>query len=482
MKNKGHDGSRTEEIAGCVMSFFVDFSKTEGEMVQIRLFDDRRFYVKLWKLAVPIALQSLMLALVAAADALMLGSVEQNAMSAVSLATQIQFIQNMVLAAIVAGVVVLGAQYWGKGDVKTINDLFCMSLRLAGAVSFVFFAGCMFFPRYLMLIFTDEEILIEIGIRYLRIAGWSYLLTGISQCYLAIMKVSNHASQTAKISTGAVLINIVLNGVFIFGLLGVPAMGVEGAALATLISRIVELIWALGCSCRKGYVHPDWKRMFHREKWLEKDFAKYTLPILGASLAWGIGFTSYSAFMGHLGTDATASNSVAAVVRDLVCCLCNGLASGGGILVGNELGAGNLEKGKQYGDRLVKLAFLTGALSTGIMLLVTPLIMRFVKLTDGAQEYLLGMMLIMAFYMIGRAVNTIIINGIFAAGGDTMFDMYSLAVVMWGVAIPLAAAGTFFLDWSVLVVYACTCLDEVGKIPWVLIHYRKHKWVRDLTR
>ena len=116
------------------------------------------------------------------------------------------------------------------------------------------------------------------------------------------------------------------------------------------------------------------------------------------------------------------------------------------------------------------------------MLLVTPVILRFVKLTAGAQDYLLGMMLIMAFYMIGRAVNTIIINGIFAAGGDTMFDMYSLAVVMWCVAIPLAAAGTFFLDWPVLAVYACTCLDEVGKIPWVLIHYRKNKWARDLTR
>lgn len=186
--------------------------------------------------------------------------------------------------------------------------------------------------------------------------------------------------------------------------------------------------------------------------------------------------------MGHLGTDATAANSVAAVIRDLVCCLCNGLGSGGGILVGNELGAGNLKKAKLYGDRLTKLSFLTGALSTVVMLMLTPALMNFVKLTPGARKYLLGMMLIMAFYMIGRAINTIVINGIFAAGGDTMFDMYSLAVTMWGIAIPLAAAGTFLLDWPVLVVYACTCLDEVGKIPWVMHHYRKNKWVRNLTR
>ena len=451
-------------------------------MKKIKLFSDKEFYSKLWNLALPIAPQNLMLALVAAADALMLGRVDQNTMSAVSLATQIQFIQNMVLGSIVSGIVVLGAQYWGKGDKKTINDLFCMGLRLAGIVSLLFFIGCAFFPRYLMLIFTDEEVLIQIGIRYLQIAGWSYLLTGISQCYLAIMKVSEHAAQAARVSTGAVLSNIVLNAVFIYGLFGFPAMNEEGAALATLISRILELGWVVICSYRKGYIHPRWERLFHREGWLEKDFFRYALPILGASLAWGIGFTSYSAFMGHLGTDATAANSVAAVVRDLVCCLCNGLASGGGILVGNELGAGDLKKGKLYGDRLVKLAFLTGGLSTAIMLVLTPVIMSFVKLTPGAQKYLLGMMLIMAFYMIGRAVNSIIINGIFAAGGDTMFDMYSLAITMWCVAVPLAAAGTFLFHWPVLVVYACTCLDEVGKIPWVLHHYRKNKWVRDLTR
>ena len=130
-------------------------------MKKIKLFSDKEFYSKLWNLALPIALQNLMLALVAAADALMLGRVDQNTMSAVSLATQIQFIQNMFLGSIVSGIVVLGAQYWGKGDKKTINDLFCMGLRLAVAVSLLFFIGCVFFPRYLMLIFTDEEVLID---------------------------------------------------------------------------------------------------------------------------------------------------------------------------------------------------------------------------------------------------------------------------------------------------------------------------------
>lgn len=446
------------------------------------IFSDKIFCKKLLQLTAPIALQSLMLASVAAADAVMLGSVAQNSMAAVSLATQIQFIQNMILMAFVAAAGILGAQYWGKGDHRTVNDIFCICLRYCGVVSLLFFVGCVFFPRYLMIVFTNEEVLIDIGIRYLKVAGWSYLLTGISQCYLAIMKVSEHAAQTAKISSGAVIINIILNAVFIFGLFGFPAMEVQGEALATLIARVVELIWCIICSRREGYIRPDWGRFFKRNKLLISDFCKCAFPLLGASLFWGVGFTSYTAFMGHMGTDAAASNSVASVVRDLICCLCNGISSGGGILIGNELGSGNLERGKLYGDRLVKLAFLCGILSTGVMLLVTPLVLHFVKLTDKAAQYLVGMMIIMAIYMIGRAVNTIIINGIFAAGGDTMFDMYSLAVCMWGIAVPLAAAGTFLFHWPVLVVYACTCLDEVGKIPWVMLHYKKYGWVKDLTR
>lgn len=447
-----------------------------------RIFSDKVFCGKLFRLAAPIVLQSLMLASVAAADAIMLGSVAQNSMTAVSLATQIQFIQNMIISAVVTAVSILGAQYWGKGDEQTVNDVFCLGLRYCGIVSILFFLGCVFFPRYLMLLFTDEEVLIAIGIRYLKVSGWSYLITGISQCYLSIMKVSGHAAQTAMISSGAVVLNIILNAVFIFGLFGFPAMEVQGAALATLIARVVELLWCILCSGRQGYIHPQLRRLMKRIPLLASDFRKCALPLLGASLFWSVGFTSYTAFMGHMGTDAAAANSVSSVVRDLVCCICNGLSAGGGILVGHELGAGNLDKGKLYGDRLVKLAFLCGILSTGAMLLVTPVLLRFVKLTEGAERYLVGMMVIMAFYMIGRAVNTIIINGIFSAGGDTLFDMYSLAVCMWGIAVPLAAVGTFWLHWPVLVVYACTCLDEVGKIPWVMLHYRKYGWVKDLTR
>lgn len=447
-----------------------------------KLFEDKAFLKRLFNLTLPLAFQALMLALVAASDAVMLGRVEQNSMAAVSLATQIQFIQNMMLCAVTGSIAILGAQYWGKGDKKTIHKIFGMSLRIAFVISLFVCILCVGFSRQLMMIFASDSELIRIGAGYLRIAGWSYLLTGFSQCFLGMMRVTNHAERCALISSGAVVINIILNAIFIFGFLGIPAMGANGAALATLLARIIELVWAVVSSYQKDFIHPSWSDLLVRDKLLAKDYIKCGMPLAGAAMFWGVGFTSYTAIMGHLGTDAAAANSVAAVVRDLMCCLCDGISAAGGIIVGNELGSGDLVKGKLYGGRIARLSVYIGLFSTLVILVVTPLVTSFMILTPLAKRYLVGMMVIMAFYMIGRAINTVIINGVFASGGDTLFDVYSLAVCMWCIAVPLALLGAFVFKWPVLAVYACTCVDEVGKLPWVFMHYKKYKWVKDLTR
>ena len=444
--------------------------------------DNRMFYKRLWTLALPISFQSLMLAMVAAFDALMLGRVAQEEMTAVSLATQIQFVQNMFLMSGTAAGSILGAQYYGKGDRKTIEELFNLMLRFCGLISVLFFLACELIPGILMHAFTHDPVLIGIGSAYLRIAGWSYLLTGVSQCYLAVMKFTDHVTPVAWISSSAVIANIVLNAVFIFGLLGLPRMNARGAALATTLSRVIELGLCIAISAREGYVRPAWDRFLKGQKQLQKDFTRQCVPLLGASLFWGVGFTSYTAIMGHMGSDAAAGNAVASVVRDLVCCACNGIGSAAGIMVGNALGAGDLERGKACGIKLKNISWVIGFASTALVLAVTPLVVRMVILTEEARGYLTGMMVIMAFYMIGRCVNTVSINGVLDGGGDTVFDLYSLAVCMWGIAIPLALLGAFVFHWPVLAVYSCTCLDEVGKIPWVMIRLRKYKWVRDLTR
>lgn len=446
------------------------------------IFRDKVFNKKLISLTLPISLQSLMLALVAAADAIMLGKINQDAMAAVSLATQIQFIQNILLWAIVGGIGILGAQYWGKKDKKVLGELFGMSVRESFLISLVFFAGCYFIPEKLMLLFARDGILIDSGAEYLKLAAWSYLLTGISQCYLAIMRVSDHAARSAWISSGTVILNIILNAIFIFGLCGAPAMGVRGAALATLLARVIELLWCIITTFEHSFIPLKLKNLITFNKVLELDFWRYSLPIMASCLLWGVGFTSYTAIMGHMGRDAAAANSIAAVVRDLICCLCNGIGGSCGILIGNELGAGKLRRGKIYGERAIILSFIIGLISTVFVLASIPAVSAGMKLTEQAHEYMIGMFIILSVYMIGRCVCTVVINGIFSSGGDTLFDMYSLIVCMWGIALPCAFFGAFYFQLPVLVIYGCTCLDEVGKVPWVVHHFRKYKWVKNLTR
>ena len=446
------------------------------------LFGDRDFNHKLLFLALPIVLQNLMLALVAAADALMLGKLNQDAMAAVSLATQIQFVQNILLCSIAAGIGILGAQYWGKNDKGVLIKIFGMSIREAMLMSIAFFIGCRYFPHILMRLFASDPILIDIGVEYLKVASWSYIITGVSQCYLAVMRVSEHAASSAWISSGAVIFNIIFNAVFIFGLFGFPAMGVRGAALATVLARILELATCVICSLHKSYIPLKIRTLFSFERLLFCDFWRCALPILASCLLWGVGFTAYTAIMGHMGRDAAAANSIAAVVRDLVCCMCNGLAGACGILIGNKLGAGDLDMGKIYGERSMILSFIIGVISAVGILCVIPVISSYVKLTGQAHYYMVWMFVILSLYMIGRCVCTIVINGIFSSGGDTLFDMYSLIVCMWGIALPCAFAGAFYFHLPVLLIYACTCLDEVGKVPWVMYHYKKYRWVKNLTR
>ena len=211
--------------------------------------NDTIFYKKLLGLMLPMMLQNLMLALVAVADAFMLGGMDQNYMSAVSLATQIQFIQNMLLSAATGGLAILGAQYWGRGNIKTLDDIFCMALRLCGLVSIAFFIACICFPQYLMLFFTDEPVLIGYGVQYLRIAGFSYLLTGISQCYLVVMKISEHALTTALISSATVGINIALNANFDLRKTGHYPDGVPGGSNSDIKRK----------DDRTGLLYPDFQ-------------------------------------------------------------------------------------------------------------------------------------------------------------------------------------------------------------------------------
>lgn len=447
-----------------------------------RMIADRAFYKQLWSLVLPIAFQQFMLSAVSASDAVMLGKLSQDFMSAVSLAGQVQFVFSLFLATMTIGASMFAAQYWGKKDIQTVEQILGMVLVFTIPVSFLFTLAAALVPVTLMRILTSEPTLVAYGAEYLRSVSLSYLLCGISQIFLCIMKNSGRAARSSLISSACVAINIGLNALLIFGLFGLPKLGITGAAVATVIARAVEMVWAYADFHGEGRVKLRAGNLMRIAKPLCRDFWKYVIPVLGNEIVWGVGFTMSSVIMGHMGSDAVAANSIASVTKNLLICFCIGIGSGGGIMIGNELGAGNLEQAKLYGNRITQLSVLSGAVTGGILLCVSPLILQYTDLTPRAEGYLKWMLVICSYYIIGKSVNSTTIGGIFCAGGDARFGFLCDAVTLWGITVPLGFLAAFRWELPVLAVYFIVNLDEIIKLPAVYKHYKKYNWVQNLTK
>lgn len=431
------------------------------------------------RLALPIALQQFMTALVGACDAIMLGKLSQDAMSAVSLATQVTFVFNLFMFAFMAGENMFVAQYYGKGDYTGISQVFSLVTKICGCIAVVFLAGTLFFPEQLMRILTNEETLIVLGSEYLRVIGISYVFSGIAQTFLAIMKNCGAVNMSTLINGVMVILNIALNAVFIFGLSGFPKMGIKGAALATVLATVVQFLWSVGyvlCRIRavKFSLRSCEKKLFGR-------FWQKVVPLLINNLAWGIGFSMYSVIMGHLGTDAVAANGIANISKNIVVCFCLGLGNAGSIIVGNRLGADRLQEAKEVGETLTKTAIVAGIVSGLVLIALSPFITKMVDLTPTARGYLQKMLLISSYYIAGKSVNCMTIGGIFAAGGDSKFGMLCDSVTLWCIIVPLGCICAFILKLPVMVVYFVLNLDEIIKLPVVYKHYKKYKWIKNLT-
>ena len=443
--------------------------------------DKKEFESKLIKLVLPITLQYFMLALLPVSDCLMLATLDQDSMSAVSLAGQLFFIMTLFLNAVISGAGMFAAQFWGNNDKPAIERLMGLVFIFILPISLLFFVLAFFFPEYVMKVYTDEPAIIDYGISYLVLAAPAFALECYTQLYHIFMKNVGMVKTSAYISTFTVILNIVFNAIFIFGLIGKP-MGERGAALGTTLSCLFATLISIWLFVRHKIVKLRLKNIYNPDKDILKSFLKYALPILGNSLGWGLGFTTITVIMGHLGSDAVAANSIVAVAKDLISCFCFALASGSVILIGNELGAGNLQRAKNYGKYLCHLAIISGIIS-GLMLSgFSPLIVSLVNLSDRAGEYLRMMLIMCIYYMIGRTLNSTIISGIFTAGGDTKFGLICDTITMWVFIIPAGAIAAFVLELPVLWVFFILNLDEIIKLPAVYLHYVKYNWVRKIVK
>ena len=448
----------------------------------MQLTDRKQFNKELMALAIPLALQNLLNALVGASDALMLGRLTQDAIAAVSLANQISFVMSLFNGAVIGAASVLIAQYWGKKDYTNAKRFLAMAVHYVASVSFIFFLLAFLIPEKLMGIFTPEAELIRIGGEYLRIVSFSYLFAGISQCFLMMMKVTDHAKMSLWISAVTVIVDMTVDFFLIYGIGPFPALGANGSAYSTIAVEAIALIWCLAWAQKKQEVRMDQKTLFFFSKAYEKDAWKIIPGMLASALSWGLSMTMHSFILGHLGTDATAAYSVTGVAQQLIQCLTNGLAAGGGIMIGRLLGQNLLDEAREYGHRFWGVSLWSGLINVGLICIVGPLVYFFYVLEPQAKIYLIQMLIFHAAYMFAFSYNTVFTVGVFPAGGDSKYDAVSVFFATWCFAIPLALLGCFVFHWPVMVVYIVMCLDEIVKVPFIRRHYNKYIWLRNLTR
>ena len=439
------------------------------------------FREKLVKIVIPITLQNFMFSLLPVSDIIMLGIIGQNEMSAISLAGQFFFIFNLFLTATVQGASLYAAQLWGDKDHDSIEKLFGLIIILSLPINLAFFGVSCFAPQIVMRMYTNDPVLISIGMDYLRIVSFSYLFDGITQVVQIIMKNAGMIKSTTIISAIMVFTNIFLNAVFIYGLFGFEPMGANGAALGTAIACLIAVTITVITASARCVIRFRPKYLLHPTRKVAKTFFRYALPIFANSMSWGLGFNMITVIIGHMGSDVVAANAVVAVVKDLISGFGWALGAGGGILVGNDLGAGNLERAKVYGSWLCKIAIISGLVAGCLAVLMIPGVLAIVDLNEQSAHYLVWMMVMCVYYIMGRSINTTTIGGIFSAGGDTKFGMICDGVTMWCFIVPIGALCAFQLELPVLVTYFVLNLDEIIKLPAVYVHYKKYKWVKKIV-
>lgn len=444
---------------------------------------NRLFYKKVAVLIVPIAMQNLINVGISSIDVIMLGRVGENVLSGASLGSQIHFIMSLFLFGLMSGASVLIAQYWGKQDMESIKTVFGMAMKISAVIGFLFFAVTAAMPENLMRIFTNEAEVIAQGADYLKIVCLSYLLVPLTMTYLNTMRSMERVTVATVAYLSSMVTNIVVNWLLIFGLFGLPAMGIKGAAVGTVLSRAVELVIVLVHNRFKNQVLPfQMSYLFRRNSLLWKDFLFYSVPVMANELFWGAGVSCISAVLGHMGAPVVAANSVTQVVRQLAMVIAFGVSSAAAIMLGKAIGAGDRKQAEDYGRKFVYLSVITGLLGTAVVLIARPIAMSVLVLTPQAREYLSFMMYVMSYFVIGQSINSTIVVGICRSGGDTRFGLFLDLIFMWGIALLGGFLSAFVWKLGVYVTYIVLLSDEVIKIPITLWRYRQKKWLKDVTR
>lgn len=444
---------------------------------------EKGFYRSFFTLTAMMALQNVVVCSVNLADNVMLGGYSEQALSGVALANQVQFILQMLTMGIGEGLIVLGAQYWGKKDTKAIKKVMNIGLLFGLLLSLTMWAVVFFLPRQCLSLFTQETQVIDEGVKYIRVVCFTYFFFCITNILLCALRSVETVRIGLLISFSTLIINICFNYCFIYGHFGFPELGAAGAAVATLISRIVEfaimLVYILKIDKKIKY-RPRDLSVFSRQ--MVKDFVRVDTPVFLSNGMWGFAMAIQAAILGHLGQTAIAANSMAATVFQITTVVTYGAASASAVVIGKTVGAGREHLVREY-TRTLQILFLgIGFLTGGVLLLLRNPIVLLFSVSQSAQELAKQFIAVLSVTVIGTSYQAACLTGIVRGGGDTRFVLYNDAIFMWGVVLPLSALAAFVFHWPPVAVFCCLKCDQLLKCAVAVVKVNSYNWVRKLTR
>ena len=446
---------------------------------------DRAFYYGLFRMMLVVAMQNVLAYSVNVADNLMLGGYSQAALSGAATVNQIQFLVQQITIALGDAMVMLNAQYWGKGELEPIGGITGVALKIG-----LLFGGAVLLmtslaPRQILLLFTSDETIIAAGMEYLEILRFSYLFYIVTTILIAFLRSIETVTISFVVSLVSLIVNVGINYALIFGHFGLPRMGLRGAAIGTLIARILELILVLGyVLLREKKLRLFQRNSFGRNPQLFRDYRRVAVPVVLTNFLWSLATPIQTGILGHLSSDAIAANSVSTTMFQYLKVVTVSEASATSVSVGKMVGEGHREKEylRPYVRALQGIFLGIGLVLGGVLLAIRGPLLGVYALSPSAKALANQLLLLMVVIFLGMAYQMPASVGIIRGGGETKFNMYLNLISTWAIVMPLSFAAAFWWRLPVFWVVFCLNSDQLFKCIPVALYANGYRWVHVLTR
>jgi putative MATE family efflux protein len=443
----------------------------------------KTLYRWVFRLAAPIALQNIISFSVSLADNLMVGSLGELALSGVYVAVQLQVVLQMLVIGLSAAMSILSTQYWGRKDLESMKIIVGIAIKFSTLAGILFFLSTLLFPEWILRFFTNDMAIVNESMKYMRYIRFTYIFFCITQCLIASMRTVEKVKIGMYLSIVTFLINVFLNWVLIFGKFGIPALGIEGAAIATLVARIVELpIMIIYVRLADKSLSLRFRDLLKHNSLLLKDFFRYGFPVLLGDIFWGLNLAAQGAIVGRLGATALASVSISNTIFSIVTVGMYGTAGASAIIIGKTVGAGEYDLVKEYAKKLQVLFLIIGIVSGTLMFISKDIILNFYNLSESTIIMARQFLTVLSITMVGTSYQMSSLTGIVRAGGSIQFVLFNDLIHVWLIVIPSAMLSAFVFRFPPIIVFACLKCDQILKCFVALIKVNRFKWIRNLTR